>query len=175
MNAVFGIILIAATAVLAFVAPERILPVAMEGVGDSVTFSLKLFGIYAVWLSVLKILEKGGLDKKIGKLLNPVTSRLFRDESEAALNFVNLNLGANLLGMGGAATPMGIRAVETMRHKRNSILLVVINSTSIQLIPTTILSLRAGLGATTDIMAASLIVNALTTACGILLVKLLVR
>ncbi len=153
--------------------PEKIMPVMLGGAEMSLLFATKLYMIYAVWMSVIKVLEKSGADKTIAKTLIPVTKRLFKEENQTAYRHLTLNLSANLLGMGGAATPMGIKSIETMTKQKNRIMLVVINSTSIQLIPTTILAMRVG--ATTDILLPSFLVNVATTAIGIILVKVFVK
>lgn len=149
--------------------------VMLEGVNSSVGLCLKLFGIYAVWLSVLKILEKGRLDKGLAQLLKKPIGFLFKDESPEAYGHLSLNISANLLGMGGAATPTGIKAMETMRHKKNKIMLVVLNATSIQLIPTTIVAMRATFGGGADIILPSLAATLFTSVIAVILVKVLVR
>jgi len=151
------------------------MPSMLKGVESGANFALKLFVIYGVWISIIKLLEKSGADKKIASFLSPFAKKLFKNESEDAYKFLTLNLSANLIGMGGGATPMGIRAMESMQIKKNRIMLLVLNSCGIQLIPTTILALRAGLGATTNIILPALIVNLATTVVGVVLVKVLVR
>lgn len=175
MNIVFSLILIGGVAALTIVSPEKVMPVMLKGAENSASFALKLFIIYAVWMSVLKILEKSGADKSIAKALSPATKKLFKNESEDAYRYINLNLAANILGMGGAATPAGLKSMENIRSKKNRILLVVINSASVQLVPTTILAMRAGLDAAADIMLPSLIVNVLTTVIAVIMVKVFVK
>lgn len=175
MNVVFSAILIATLTALIIFSPESALTVMMDGVEASAQFALKLFVIYGVWLSVMKIWERCSLDKAIAKGLNPLTKRLFPKENEETYKYLNLNISANLLGMGGAATPMGIKASENIINDKNRIMLTVINSTSIQLIPATVLAMRAEVGATTDIIIPSLICSVITTAVGMILVKILVR
>lgn len=175
MNIVYTFILFCSLIAMLILNPDGTVSAMTKGAETSVTFGIKLFAIYAVWLSALKILERCGADKKIATLLAPATKFLFQGEEDETRKYISLNLSANLLGMGGAATPMGIKAVETMAVKKNKIMLTVINSCSIQLVPTTILALRAGYGAKEDILIASLIVNVFTTALGILLVKIFVR
>jgi spore maturation protein A len=175
MNIFFSLILFASVAAMVIINPAGVLPAMTEGAGAGLSFSVKLFAIYAIWLSVLKVLEKSGADKGIAKLLSPVSKALFKDEDKQTFTFINLNMSANLLGMGGAATPMGIKAIEVMKHRKNKIMLVVLNSAGIQLIPTTIISLRAGLDSTLDIIIPCLIVNAFTIANSIILVKVFVK
>lgn len=175
MNLVFTAILIASVVLITIISPDKLMPTMLTGATSAMSFSLKLFLIYAIWMSALKVFEKSGADKGLAKALNPVTKRLFSGESDEAYKYINLNLSANMLGMGGAATPMGIKSIETIKEKRNKIMLVVVNSTSIQLVPTTILALRAELNAATDIMLATIIVNVATTLLGIILVRVFVR
>ena len=175
MNIVFCLIIVLPVSYMLFTAPESVMPAIMTGGEAGIAFSLKLFVIYGVWMSVMKVLEKSGLDVRIAKALMPFTKKLFRGECDECLKHVNLNLSANLLGMGGAATPLGIKSVELMQSQKNKIMLVVINATTIQIIPTTILSMRAAMGATTDIMLPTLFINVLSTAFAIALVELLVK
>ena len=172
MNLLFALILLVAGIVFIVTNPAGLLPALIAGGANGVAFALKLIPIYAVWLTALKVLERGGVDKNIARIISPVTKRLFPRESETAYTYINLNLSANLLGMGGASTPLGIKAVENMTQKKNKVMLIVINSTSITLIPTTIISLRASAGGTADIILPALITTFATTFVGILLVKI---
>lgn len=149
--------------------------VMLSGVSNSVELCLKLFAIYAIWLSVLKILEKGKLDKKLAKLLKRPIGFLFSNENEEAYNYLSLNFSANILGMGGAATPTGIKAMETMQRKKNKIMLVVLNATSIQLIPTTIVAMRATFASAADIILPSLVATIFTSILSIFMVKVFVK
>lgn len=175
MNAVFSAIIVASVAYMLYTSPAGVLPAMLEGATRSVYFALTLFAVYTVWLTVLKILERVRLDEKIAKVLKAPSRFLFPNESDEAYGALSVNLSANLLGMGGAATPAGIKSMETMKSRKNRIMLVVVNSTSIQLIPTTIIGIRAAAGATTDIILPSLIATFATTFIGILLVKIFVR
>lgn len=175
MNFIFTLILIVSTGILVITNPEGVMSAMLQGGKSAISFSLELVAIYAVWLSVLKIWESLKLDKGISKLLDKPIRALFPNEEPETYAYLSLNLSANLLGMGGAGTPMGIKSVETMKSKKNKTMLLVINATSIQLIPTTVLGIRAGLGAATDIILPSLITTAITTVIGVILVKVLVR
>lgn len=175
MNIIFSFIIIVGSTLLIFKDPNLLLKSMLDGGGSAITFSLKLIVIYAVWLSILKLCEATKLDKKIAKVVSKITNKLFKGENQTSLNYINLNLATNFLGMGGAATPLGIKAVENMTHKKNTILLIIINATSIQLLPTTIISMRADLNATQDIVLASIICTAINTIIGIILVKVFVK
>lgn len=175
MNFVFLAIALFSLYMLTKASPESVMPALLGGVNGGVALALKLFAVYAIWLSVLKIFEQAGIDRLLAEKLKKITGRLFKDESPKAHVALTLNLSANLLGMGGAATPMGLKAMEEMRRKKNKIMLVVINSTSIQLIPTTIVAIRATFASTADIILPSIIATFITTALAVVLVNLLVK
>lgn len=175
MNAIFLTICLVSIYLLALADPTAVMPSMLSGIEGSVTLSLKLLGIYAIWLSVLKIFEQAGVSAFLTRSLKKITTRLFKGETEETYGYLTMNLSANILGMGGAATPMGIKSVETMKKHKNKVMLVVINATSIQLVPTTIMSLAATHGAIKDIFLPSLLSTILTSAVGILLVKILVK
>ena len=147
----------------------------ITGANDSVTFCIKLFCIYALWLSILNLWREIRFDTFLANKLKFILKKLFPKENDNCYNYLSINLSANMLGMGSAGTPAGIKAVENMRIKKNKIMLVVINSTSIQIIPTTILALRSTLNSKVDIILPSLIATIFSTFIGILLVELLVK
>lgn len=176
MNVVFIVLVTASLIMLCTVSPESAITVMLNGVSGSIQLALKLCAIYAVWVSVLSIMEKTNMTNGLYRLLKPLCKKLFKGESDKAYEYISMNLATNLLGMGGAATPMGIKAVEEMSKGKdkasdNLILFTVINATSIQLLPMTIISLRAAAGSSTasDIIIPSLIATACTTLIGGLL------
>jgi spore maturation protein A len=171
MNIVFAILIIASLTKLTFTTPELIMGGMLEGASDALQFAIRLLGIYLIWITVLKIAEATGLDKRLSRMLSCPVKALFGGESDEAHKNIALNLSANMLGMGGAATPLGIKSIELMQEKRNKTLLLVINSGSVTLIPTTIIAMRASAGAQADIILPALITSVLTTIIGIVLVK----
>lgn len=182
MNIVFLIIVFISLLIITVVNPESALSVMLEGARSAIDLSLKLVAIYAVWLSVLNIMEKTGLNKKLSSLFAPITDFLFKGESEEAKSFIGMNLAANMLGMGGAATPLGIKAMELMdrgtgKATNNMIMLMVISATSIQILPATIMALRSANGSfnPSDIILPSLLATTVTTLTGIILVKIFSR
>ncbi|MBQ2670826.1 MAG: spore maturation protein [Clostridia bacterium] len=118
-----------------------------KAAGDTI---LALAGVMCFWTGIMKIAEKSGLSDKIEKLLRPLITFLFPNSSNEAKKFISMNMSANLLGMGNAATPMGIKAMQTLDKENprpeyasdDMCMLVVLNTTSLQLIPTTIIALR---------------------------------
>lgn len=151
----------------------------LDGGSKAVSLSLKLWGIYAVWLGVLKIVEETGLDKKLAKLFKPIIRLLVGKTDEYTTNQIAINITSNLLGMGNASTPSGINAIGGLdkgsRYATTSmIMILILNSTSLQLIPTTIVGLRiiAGSASASDIIIPTLIATTFSTLSGILLVKI---
>lgn len=174
MNVVFAFILTVCVSLLLFKDPNGALGGMLTGVSSAIAMSVGLVAVYAVWLSVLNVMEKVGLNRAIGKALKPLTKRLFPSENDETRETISLNMSANMLGMGGAATPLGIKAINSMagdseKTSDSIALFVVINCTSIQLIPTTIIGLRAAAGSASasDIILPSLIATAVSTMVGV--------
>ena len=138
-------------------------------------FALKLYAIYAVWLSILNLWEKMNFNAFLGKKLKFILYRIFPKESEKCYDYLSINLSANMLGMGSAGTPAGISATENMTSKKNRYMLIVLNSSSVQLIPTTMIALRSAAGSRTDILLPSIIATLITTISGFLMVKIFVK
>lgn len=175
MNIFFSVLIISSILYLAIISPNLILTSLIQGASNAINLSFGLIAIYSFWLSILKIMQEIGLNKIVYKIFRPITKLLFKNESDLTLEYITLNFSANLLGMGGAATPLGIKAIENMNKddylSDNMILFIVINATSIQLLPTTIISMRAKhlSSAPSDIILPSLIATTIATICGILL------
>lgn len=135
---------------------------AFEGAAESVKVLLSFAGIMCFWTGILRVAEKAGVCAVIEKLLSPVIRLLFPKAGSGAKRFIAMNMSANLLGMGNAATPMGIHAMEELDRENPHPLypsapmrmLAAVNTSSIQLIPTTVIALRAAAGsaAPADIM-----------------------
>ncbi|MEG1608799.1 MAG: hypothetical protein RR348_02920 [Clostridia bacterium] len=179
MNTMFFLMMTSSLILIAITAPELAYNAMLDGATASLKLACSLIAIYAIWLSVLRIIEQVGLNKIIYKMFKPLTSRLFKGETEQTQMLITLNFSANLLGMGGVATPLGIKAMRAMqdgstRATANMILFMTINATSIQLLPTTIIGLRAASGsiAPSNIILPSLLATFLTTIIGITLCKI---
>lgn len=179
MNTVFFFMLVSALIVLTITAPETAFSVMLAGADKAVELALSLFAVYAVWLAVLEIMDKTGVNRAVNRLFAPLWKRVFKGENEKALEYISLNFSANLLGMGAAATPMGIKAMEQMsrggeKATDNMLLFLVINATSVQLIPATVIGMRAAAGSqsASDIIVPSLVATLISTAVGVALAKL---
>lgn len=179
MNKIWLIMVVASLCVLLFVNPSIVLSEMISAAASSFELCLELCAVYAVWLGILEIVDASGLGKKLAKLLRPLIKKLFKIDNEEVEKMIALNMSANLLGLGNAATPMGIKAMKALDDGSGKasfamIMLVVVNATSIQLLPSTVIGLRASAGSTnaSDIILPTLITTIITTICGILMVIL---
>lgn len=128
-----------------------------EGAKSAVEVSLFLLGIVALWLGITKILENSGLIRQLAHLSRPLVGRLFKNISpdHPAMTSITLNLLANLFGLGNAATPLGIKAMQDLQTLNPNaetvtfemMLFIVINTASIQLVPFTVIGILAHYGA----------------------------
>lgn len=158
---------------------------AVTGAGDAVELCLSMAGMLCLWTGVMEVMRQSGLAGGLSRLLRPVLGRLFPDASKdgAVMDSLSANVSANLLGLGNAATPLGIQAAKGMSRKSPGVasdelcLLVVCNTASIQLLPTTVAAVRAAAGCRNpfDILLAVWLASALSVAAGISACRLLSR
>lgn len=159
-------------------------PAVMEGASSAIRLALSLAGALCLWSALAKLMEKAGALRGLARVMRPVFRRLFPQASrdETAMGYLCANVSANLLGLGNAATPMGIAAVKRMQelaHTRTATdemcRLIVMNTASIQLLPTTVAAVRASLGAAApfDILPAVWVTSALSVTAGLLAARLL--
>lgn len=174
MNLIFAIIFIFSASFLSLRNPNLVIKAMSDGASKSITLSLSLASIYTIWSGVLQIAEDSGLVDKLSNLLKPIINRLFKNIDEKVSGNIAVNVSANLLGMGGIATPSGIEATSLLTEKSNhdgACLLFVLTATSLQILPTTVVSLRQTFASASpfDIFLPSLISSAVATGVGILL------
>ena len=146
----------------------------MEGAQAAVEFGISLCGGICLWSAVTELMEYCGIAEGLSRLLRPLLRRLFPKGSRdrETMEALSENVSANVLGLGNAATPAGIRAAKGLKRlgeKNELCMLVVLNTASVQLIPTTVASLRAALGASApfDITPAVWFSSAASLAAGI--------
>ena len=157
----------------------------LAGAGNAVQLIFGMMGMMCAWTGLMKIADAGGLTAILSRLLAPVLRRLFPaypPESPAAKD-ICMNITANLLGLGNAATPMGLAAMKEMAAQNRGshvadnsmVMFVVLNTASLQLIPTFMGTLRAqyGSAAPFDILPAVWMVSAIALVAGLLAAKLL--
>lgn len=151
---------------------------ALEGARSAVELSLAMAGVLCLWSGVMEIMNVCGLSAGLARLFRPLLRRLLPNASRdpETLAAVSANVSANLLGLGNAATPLGIRAARRMARGCGGTAsdelcrLVVLNTASIQLIPATIASVRSAAGcvAPFDILPAVWMASALSVTAGLL-------
>lgn len=174
MNVIFAAVCILSLIVISITNPENLLSALLGGAERSLKTAMTLFCIYAVWMGLSRLAETSGLSKKAARCLTPLTGKLFQTKNDVALENLAMNLSCNLLGIGGAATPYAVKAIGELEKEQNDRaqkLLFVINATSVQLIPTTVIALRAGAGSISafDIFLPSLICTTLSTVTAVIL------
>ncbi|NLU23847.1 MAG: spore maturation protein A [Clostridiales bacterium] len=158
---------------------------ALEGAESAVELCIAMAGVICLWTGVMEIMSRCGLTEKLAKCFRPLLRRLLPRASRdtEALAAVSANLSANLLGLGNAATPLGIRAARRMARGCEGVAsdelcrLVVLNTASIQLLPTTVAGVRAACGSAApfDILPAVWLASILSVTAGLLMARLLSR
>lgn len=207
MNVVFLVLVVTAFAVAAWrqlagsyptntgsdISAETPTPMESLGLGiidsaeSSVTLALGLVGVMALFLGLMKVAEAGGLLTIIARALRPLLTRLFPDvpPEHPAMGAMILNMSANVLGLGNAATPFGIRAMQQLDrlnpHKGTAtdamVLFLAINTSSVTLLPTGVIALRAAAGSTdpAGIVPTTLLATICSTTVAIIMAKWLQR
>lgn len=118
----------------------------------AVELAVSLVGVICLWSGLMRVAQSAGLTERLAKLFSPILGRLFRGLKKGgrAMQYITLNLTANLLGLGNASTPFGLAAMREMEKEENGgesashnmILFTVMNTASLQLVPTTVAALR---------------------------------
>lgn len=178
----FGMMAIAVAAGIYNGKIDEVTDAAINMAEVSVNIAIGLIGIMALWLGMMKIAEESGLIRIIAKGLRPITIRLFPDvpEDHPAIGSIVLNMSANMLGLGNAATPLGLKAMEELQElneqkdtaTNSMVMFLAINTSSVQLIlPATVVAL---MGATaSDIFITTILATLLSTIAAITAVKVL--
>lgn len=179
MNFIWVLMMLTSIVVLIITGPGSFLNAMISASTDALNLCIELCAVYAVWLGFMEIMDKSGLGQKLANALHPIIKWLFKVDNTEIEKMIALNVSANMLGLGNAATPMGIRAMEKMDDGSGiatpaMIMLVIVNATSIQLLPTTIMGLRTTAGSTSaaDIILPTLLCTIITTIIGVTLAKL---
>lgn len=179
MNIFWLMMMLSSILVLLITNPSEVLSQMIGASTDALKLCIELCAVYVVWLGILELVEASGLSQKLAKFLKPIIKKIFRVEDEQAQKYIAMNISANMLGLGNASTPMGIKAMQSLDDKSGKanfsiIMLIVINATSIQLLPTTVIGMRASAGSKSpaDIIVPTLLATILTTVLGILFVRL---
>ena len=158
---------------------------ALEGATAAVDLCISMAGIMCLWTGVMEIMNQCGLSALLARAFRPLLRRLLPQTSrdEETLAAISANLSATMLGLGNAATPLGIRAARRMAYGCMGVasdelcLLVVLNTASIQLLPTTVAGVRSALGCAEpfNILPAVWLASLLSVAAGLFAAKLFAR
>lgn len=157
---------------------------ALEGAAAGIRLSLSLAGTLCLWSGLVKVMEQAGLNQKLARILSPLLRRLFprAAKDRRTMGCICANVSANLLGLGNAATPLGIEAVRRMKGDTDTASdelcrLVVMNTASIQLLPTTVAAVRAAAGAASpfDILPAVWLTSLCSVSAGLAAASLFQR
>lgn len=164
---------------------EAVGAAAVSGAAQGVELCLSMAGLLCLWTGVMEVMRRCGLADKLSRLLRPLLRRLFPAFAgdKEVMDAVSANISANLLGLGNAATPLGLEASRLMARRTPGVasdglcMFVVCNTASIQLIPTTVAGLRSAAGCTTpfDILPAVWLASTLSIITGVTAVKLFSR
>jgi len=137
---------------------EKINNGVFESCKSAVELTITFFGTITLWCGIMKIAQDSSLSKKLTKLLSPLIHFLFPEirKTDNAYNEISLNIIANLLGLGNASTPLGLKAMQSLQEKNkvkntlsNSMaMLILLNTASLQIIPSTVIALRSSLNST---------------------------
>ena len=158
-----------------------------DSVENAVNLSITMLGTMCLWSGIINVATNTNIIKVMSKLLRPIIRFLFPEikENQKAQNEISMNMVANILGLGNAATPLGLKAMETLQEENRNkqelsnsmIMLIVINTASIQIIPTTIIAIRSSLGAEnpTSIIVPVWIATICAAIVGIIVTKLLIK
>ncbi len=155
----------------------------VEAGKQSVELMLGIIGGFAFWMGLLNIAKKSGLTAILARALRPVIGFLYpetKDNKEAA-EYLCLNMSCNMLGLGNGATPAGLAAMKSLQEKNKDktkatnamCMLLVVNASSVQLLPTSIITLRTSMGSAdpAKVVPAILLATLISTLCGIIAVK----
>lgn len=158
MNRIFGILLLCGIICgILYGSGADMTAVLLESGSDAISLCMALTGGMCVWGGLLKIVEKSGLADRLSRLFAPIVCLVFRglDPDGKALPLITMNFAANALGLGNAATPVGLAAMRALKEECNGsdtasdhmILFTVINTASLTLFPSTVLTFRSEYGA----------------------------
>lgn len=185
MNYIWGTMLLAGIIVSLFRGnPASVMDSMLKGAGDAVTVCITLAASYMLWLGLMGIARRSGLIDSLANRIRPAAEKLFPGAGDAVVP-ITLNLSANFFGMGNAATPFGLSAMKQM-NKRNPnpgtatdamCMFLAINCSAVQLIPASVISLRAAEGSADPycIVLPTLLASIVSTIVAIIACRLMAR
>lgn len=182
MSKIWLIMIVSSLIKTCFSAPGSIISTMMTAAKTGVTMSIEFIGIYAVWLGFMRVLDDCKLSHKLSSILSRPVRRIFGQTDPETEKNICLNIASNIIGIGSAATPYGIKAMKGLDKgdsvaTKAMIMLVVINSTGIQLLPTTVIGMRALAGSVSPscVLWPTIVATFIPTILGVMLVLLLCK
>lgn len=183
MNRIWCVLMLTACTISLLTDGNQAAAALLQCGGEAVELMLTLMGSMVLWSGLMEILSATGDVARMGRLLRRVLAPLFGgmkdEESWAAMG---MNMAANMLGLGNAATPAGVRAAQLLEKQgeagaRALAMLLVLNNAGLQLMPTTVITLRSAAGAANpaDVWLPAMIASMAAALCGALLLMLLQR
>lgn len=164
---------------------DNVMNAAIKGGTSAIEITIGLTGVMCIWTGIMKIAEKSGLTKKLSKLLYPIIKLLFKDipMNHSSIGAIVMNISSNVFGLSNAATPFGIKAIkelQALNSKKDTasnsmVMFLVINSACIQLIPASVISIRAAAGSKNpqEIIITTIISTLIAALFGIISCKIL--
>ena len=158
-----------------------------DSTNSAISLSIDLLGSMCLWSEIMKIASKTSLIENLTKLLAPILNLLFPDlkRNKKIKKEISMNVTANILGLGNAATPLGLKAMKSMQEENRNkdtlsdsmFMFIVLNTASIQLIPTTVIAIRNSLGSQnpTSIVFPTWISTIISALVGIFVAKIVIR
>ncbi len=177
MNTLFTFVFVLCCFFLLCRNPDGFLAAMLEGGGKAASTCFALVATYSVWMGLMRVWEDSGVALGVAKLVKPLARKILKTEDEEALKNASMNLSVNLLGIGGAGTPYGVATArlldKTANAEYSSAMFFVLNATSLQILPASMVAVRAAMGSAnpTDIILPTLLTTLFSTLVGVLLVK----
>lgn len=173
MNIVWTLAVVASVAALAVKNPDAVATLFIDGAGKGIKCAFELVAVYCLWLGVMEVAERCRLVQALARFFGGVNRFLYGTLDEQASGYISLNFASNLLGVGNAATPSAISALKITENgttlSRTGAMLFVVNASGVQLVPTTVIGLRASFcsASPSDILLPTLICTAITFVVGV--------
>ncbi len=177
MNTLFTIVFILCSFLILCKNPDAFLAAMLDGGTKAGSTCLALVATYSVWMGLIRVWEDSGVARGVAKLVKPLAKKILKTEDEEALRSASMNFSVNLLGISGAATPYGITTAKLLDRTENaeysSAMFFVLNATSLQLLPASMVAVRVSLqsGNPTDIILPTLLTTLFSTVVGVLLTR----
>lgn len=180
VNAIWGLMVVLALLYgIIGPSPEALGNALTAGAQDAVMLLIKMVGGFMLWNGLFEIVSESGLAAQIGKALKGAFKKLFPGlKNDETLTMMTMNMTMNMLGLGNAATPMGLRAMEALSREQGGgdtagdamVLFLVLNASSLQLLPATVMTLRqaAGSGDPGAVILPTLFATGVSTLAGVL-------